>query len=140
MIQMFRWLKTEAYWLPLSAAIAIIAVILAGFAADPYLEHVRQIPPPHPYPVELVTWVIGFIVIHTGFSYFLLTSKSVILFGVAVIVGTGFLAMAAFGNMHSPLLWQIYFIWVFVVFILISLIFLVALYRRFRSLVLKHKR
>ena len=140
MVQIFRWLKKEAYWLPLSAAIAIVAVVLSGFSLNPYLEHVRQMPPPHPYPVELVTWVIGFIVIHTGFSYFLLTSKSVILFGVAVIVGAGFLAMAAFGNMHSSLPWLIFFIWIFIVFISASLSFLVMLYRRCRSLVLKYKR
>lgn len=140
MIQMFRWLKKAAYWLPLSAAIAIIAVVLSGFSPNLYFEHVRQVPLPHPYPVELVIWVIQFIVIHTGFSYFLLTSKSLILLGVAVIISLGFFAIAVTGNMHSSLPWQIYFIWAFVVFILVSLSFLVMLYHRFQSLVLKYKK
>ena len=140
MIQIFRWLKKEAYWLPLSAVSAIIAVILAGFAPDPYLEHVRQIPPPHPYPAESVTLVIGFIMLHMVLLHFLLKQKSLMRIGFSMIVSVGFLALAVIGSMHASPPWQVYIILVFLIFIAVSFGFLVMLYQRCRSLFLKYKK
>lgn len=39
-------------------------IITLGFSTDPYLLHVQNIPPPHPYPIELVVILVMAMLFH----------------------------------------------------------------------------
>jgi uncharacterized membrane protein len=101
--------------LPTGWLLGIIAVILAGLRTDPYLEHVRQIPPPHPYPTFTVLWIVGFITIHTGLAMAVLRPRSYRhSWGRAIIalaISLGFLAFAILGAMHAPPPHAVYLLW-----------------------------
>lgn len=86
--------------------LGIVAVVLAGFKTDPYLEHVRQIPPPHPYPTFTVTWIVLFITIQTVLANVILRPRSYRhswgRAALALATSLGFLAFAILGAMHAP--------------------------------------
>ncbi len=92
--------------LPIGWILGVIAVIAMGFAPDPYLKHVRQIPPPHPYPTQTVLWILLFMVVHAGAAFAILRPKSYCYsWGrsfLAVLVSSGFFVFAAPGAMHAP--------------------------------------
>lgn len=139
MVQKLRWFKSEKNWLLLCSGIAIISTFLLGFQPDPYLIHVQGIKPPHPYPTQPVLWIVGFVILHTILLYPILEQKSLMGLGVIAILNMVFLIVAMSTSIYSPLVWG-YSIWALLVSLWISLSFLVMLYRRFRSLVLKYKR
>ena len=95
--------------------LGVVAVILAGFRPDPYLEHVRQIPPPHPYPTFTVLWILAFITAQTGlaltvlrpWSYWHSWGRAAIAFALSL----GFLAIAILGAMHAPPPHAAYLLW-----------------------------
>lgn len=127
-----RWYKKAKYWLLLCSVIAMIATFLLGFQPDPYLTHVRGIEPPHPYPTQPMLWIVFFVILHTIFLYPILEQKSLMGLGMAAIVTMGFLVMTALVCAYSSLIWG-YSIWALLVFIWISLSFLVMLYKHCRS-------
>ena len=95
--------------------IGIIAVIVAGFSSDPYLQHVRLIPPPHPYPTFTVLWIVLFITVQSGLVVAALRPSSYRhSWGRAIIglvISVGFFAFAAFGSMHAPPPHAVYLLW-----------------------------
>lgn len=123
----------------------IIAVWVLGVAIvawfgrlpNPYLEHVRQIPPPHPYPVEGVLWVI-----------FLLTVQTIIVTGLlrlstynrswgralmALLVSMAFLCFAAMAAMHAPPYLVAYLWWLLGVAVMVAALFVWSGIGAFRS-------
>ena len=95
--------------------LGIIAVTLSGLSSDPYLEYVRQIPPPHPYPAATVLWVALFMTVHAALliavlrpaSYARSWGRAIIAF----IVSFCFLALGVLGSSHSPPPWGMYLFW-----------------------------
>lgn len=96
----------KEFALPIGWLVGVIAVVTMGFASDPYLEHVRQLPSPHPYPVETVLWIFLFMSAHVGMGLAILRPKSYRhSWGralVALLTSTGFFVFAALGAMHAP--------------------------------------
>lgn len=52
--------------MPAAWLTGIIAAALSGFRPTAYLEHVRQIPPPHPYPTATVVWIAVLMTVHAA--------------------------------------------------------------------------
>ena len=111
----------RTYALPASWALGIIAVVLAGFRTDPYLEHVREIPPPHPYPGSTVLWIAAFITIQSAVAIAVLRPwsyhRSWGRAGVAATTSFGFLVLGIFTSMHAPPAHAIYLLWLLAAFI-----------------------
>lgn len=101
--------------LPASWLLGILAVVHAGFRPDPYLEYVRQIPPPHPYPTSTVLWIAAFITIQAGIVMAILRPWSYRhSWGratIALSISLGFLAYAILGSMHAPPPLTVYLLW-----------------------------
>jgi hypothetical protein len=106
-------MKTLA--LPIGWILGVVTVIAMGFAPDPYLEVVRQIPPPHPYPTQTVLWILLFMTVHAGATFAILRPTSYCYsWGrsfLAALVSSGFFIFAAFGAMHAPLAHFAYIWW-----------------------------
>jgi hypothetical protein len=96
-----------------------VSVAWLGRLPNPYLEYVRQIPPPHPYPVGGVLWVI-----------LLMTVQAVILASVlrpptynrswgraliGFLVSVGFFSFAGMAAMHAPPYFFAYLWWLLAV-------------------------
>lgn len=109
-------MKTLA--LPVGWLIGIIAVVAMGFRPAPYLEYVRHIPPPHPYPIHTVLWIVFFLTIHTAAVFSILRPSSYSYsWGralCALILSVGFLVCAGLGAMHAPPAFTAYFWWLLV--------------------------
>jgi hypothetical protein len=69
--------------LPVGWFVGTVTVIAVGFAPDPYLEYVRQIPPPHPYPTSTVLWILLFMSIHVAVAFAILRPMSYTILGGA---------------------------------------------------------
>lgn len=104
--------------LPIGWLIGIIAVVAMGFRPDPYLTYVRQISPPHPYPIYTVLWIVFFITIHSGAVFSILRPSSYSYsWGralSALILSVGFLVCAGLGAMHAPPAYSAYLWWLLV--------------------------
>ena len=96
-----------------------VAVVWLGRLPDPYLEYVRRIPPPHPYPVSGVLWVILFMAAQAAVLAAILrptTYKHS--WGralSAIVVSVGFFAFAGMGAMHAPPYYIAYLWWLLAV-------------------------
>jgi hypothetical protein len=83
-----------------------------------YLEHVRGIPPPHPYPLESVAFVILFMTVEVAVIAVLVHPRAVL--GprtrqlIALVIAVGFLAYGALGLMHSDTYYLLYCLWMLV--------------------------
>lgn len=92
-----------------------LAVALAGFLENPYLTHVRQMPPPHPYPLDTVFLMVIFMIVQTAAMLFILKPRSFprpvwqALFGA--LVSMGVLAFALGGSHHMPPAYRFYLFW-----------------------------
>lgn len=117
--------------------LGIIAVIFSGFQSNSYLEHVRNIPPPHPYPVDNVFWVILFMTLQTTLLIAVLRpasySRSWGRALTAVVISLCFFAFGAIGSMHSPPPWGVYLAWLLVITIAIIILSLWSLICAVRS-------
>ena len=95
--------------------IGVIAAVLSGLRPDPYLEHVRLIPPPHPYPMGTVLWIVLFMTVHAALLIAILRPASYSFsWGralMALVVSLGFLALGIMGSMHAPPPWDAYLLW-----------------------------
>ncbi len=86
---------------------------------DPYLEHVRGIPPPHPYPLGSVLWIVLLMTLEGAvlaailrpWSYARSWGRALVGFGVA----GGFFAFGALGLMHAPPYYGYYSLWMLVI-------------------------
>jgi hypothetical protein len=105
----------RAIAIPLAWFAGIAAVALAGLKPDPYLEHVRHIPPPHQYPAFTVLWIGIFITGQAGLVLAILRPASYrhswgrALLGL--LASVGFLAFGIFGAMHAPRPHAMYLLW-----------------------------
>lgn len=110
--------------LPVGWFVGTVTVIAVGFAPDPYLEYVRQIPPPHPYPTSTVLWILLFMSIHVAVAFAILRPMSYYyswgraLF--ALLLSFGFLVLAALAAMHAPPALTMY-LWWLLAFVLLTL-------------------
>jgi hypothetical protein len=104
---------------PLAWLLGVIAVMLSGLQSNPYLEYVRNIPPPHPYPTSMVVWIIVLLSLHAALLIFALRPASYsrswgrALFALAISIV--FLAFGLVGSMHAPPAWIAYLFWLLVV-------------------------
>ena len=105
----------KQFVIPGAWLLGIIAVTLSGLRSDPYLEYVRQTPPPHPYPTATVLWVALFMTVHAVLLVAVLRPASYShSWGralIAFVVSFGFLALGVLGAMHSPPSWGMYVLW-----------------------------
>jgi hypothetical protein len=101
--------------LPIAWLIGIITVVAMGFRPAPYLQYVRQIPPPHPYPMYTVLWIAFLLTAHVGAVFAALRPRSYrYSWGralLALLISLGFLVFAALGAMHAPPAHIIYVWW-----------------------------
>jgi len=81
-------------------------VIGAGFMVDGYLLHVRKIPLPHPYPLEGVLWMCGFVTVEAALLYAIVAWRGRAMtwwrVALAIAVALALLILAGAGNMHQP--------------------------------------
>lgn len=104
--------------IPLAWLAGVVAVVAAGFEPHPYLLHVRQLPPPHPYPTTTVLWALGFMTVHglalgailRPGSYARSWGRALCALGVSL----AFLAFGAFGAMHAPPAWFAWLWWLLI--------------------------
>ena len=55
-----RWLQIRRWSLPTWCLLGVALVLWAGQLENPYLTHVRGMPPPHPYPWRGVLFLVGY--------------------------------------------------------------------------------
>lgn len=103
-------------FLPFAWTAGAIAVAGCGFMPNPYLEEVRLIPPPHPYPVKGVVVTVGLMAAQVLLLHLVLRPASYrrgwARALVALIASCGFLGAAGLAAMHSPPYFGAYMIWV----------------------------
>jgi len=116
------------FLLPAYLFVGFLLVILKGFSINPYLLHVRHIPPPHPYPFQAVLLVLGFMciqvvavagILRLG-SYQHSWGRALAAAGISIV----FLALALLGVMHSPPFYKAY-LWWLIIFLLALLLLLI---------------
>jgi hypothetical protein len=109
----------RAVILPIVWGIGVIAVVATGFWPDPYLEHVRHIPPPHPYAMSTVLFIVLFLTLHVAALFAILRPKSYKQsWGralLALLLSVGCFGFAALGSMHSPPAYATYLWWLMTV-------------------------
>ncbi len=96
--------------------LGVVAVALAGFQPNPYLERVRSISGPHVYPLNNVLTVIAMMTIFAAISYAILRpstyarhwGRALWCLGLAV----AFLAFALLASMHAPLHMSVFQGWI----------------------------
>jgi hypothetical protein len=107
----FRMWALPAAWL-----VGLIVVAAAGFEPDPYLEYVRHMSPPHPYPTTTVLWLCLFMTLHVSLLIAVLRPASFrnswFRALLAFVVSLAFLALGAVGALHAPPPWGRYIFWV----------------------------
>lgn len=106
-----------ALWL-----IGMIAIVWCGLLPSGYLEHVRGIPPPHPFPVDTVAWAAIVMTAHVSILRALLHRPGLLRTLAATLISFGFLAFAAMGAMHAPPAFGAYLWWLIAMFILLLLL------------------
>lgn len=92
--------------LPTYLLLGVVAVALVGCLDNPYLTHVRSLPPPHPYPLRGVLWVMAMMSVHTAAAMAILRLHSWHRSWGRALAATGLstilLLIAALASMHSP--------------------------------------
>ena len=112
-------------WAYLCAWVVGVALVAwGGTQADGYLEHVRKIPPPHPYPTWLVL-VIAFalavelaafaLVLHLGARGPALWRE-----WVAATIAAGFAALAVAGSLHANPAYLDWMLWTLVALVVMA--------------------
>ena len=95
--------------------VGILAAALAGLQPDPYLASVRASPPPHPYPIETVGWVVLLVSAHVLLLLAVLRPgtyrRSWGRALAASILSAVFSSLGVLGAMHSPPPWVAYLLW-----------------------------
>lgn len=108
--------------------VGFIAAVLAGFHENPYLTYVRQMPPPHPYPVNTVLWITVFMSAQTVIVLTIIkprgASRSASRALLITLVSLGALVFAMGGAMHAPPAYGIYLYWL-LVFLAVSILWLI---------------
>ena len=102
--------------------IGMTVVVWCGFLPSGYLEHVRGIPPPHPFPVGTVWWVAVLMTVHVSILRALLHRLGLLRALGAMLVSFGFLTFAAMDAMHSPPAFGAYLGWLIAMFVLLLLL------------------
>lgn len=101
--------------LPAYLLLGVVAVALTGCLDNPYLTHVRSLPPPHPYPLSGVLWVMAMMSVHTAAVMAILRLRSWLRSWGRALAATGlstiFLLIAAQASMHSPPHHTAYLLW-----------------------------
>lgn len=96
-------------------AVGVIALVVAGREPDPYLQYVRHIPPPHPYPVTGVSWAVAFLSAQCALIAAILRPSSYKQsWGralLSLLVCASFFGYAALGAMHAPPYFFVYLWW-----------------------------
>lgn len=92
--------------LPAYLLLGVVTVALTGGLDNPYLTHVRSLPPPHPYPLRGVLWVMAMMSVHTAAAMAILRLHSWHRSWGRALAATGLstilLLIAALASMHSP--------------------------------------
>ena len=106
--------------LPGYLLLGLVAVALTGCLDNPYLAQVRGLPPPHPYPLRGVLWVMAVMGVQTAAVMAILRLRSWRQSWGRALAATGistaFLLIGALASMHSPphhtayLLWLLLFV------------------------------
>ena len=108
-------LPLKAAAIPFAWLIAAIATVWAGFLPNPYLEHVRLMPPPHPYPTETVVRIVIFMAVQAALLMAILRpARYRHAWGralAALAVSLGFLGIGAMASMHAPPAFGVYLVW-----------------------------
>lgn len=102
-----------AHWLLLGFWMAgLLAAIVSGFMPDPYLEHVRRLAPPHPYPLRSVLVVSVLMTFQVAVLAVLLKpGVSWRRAAAALVVCLLFLPGAIAISLHAPPPIDIWFYW-----------------------------
>ena len=100
-------------------------IITLGFSTDPYLLHVQNIPPPHPYPIELVVILIMAMLFHLSLLvtmdvYMDSRWKFFAMLLTSILFGFGMMAMHAPPSLGGMIFWTF----------LSSLLFLLLCFRQ----------
>lgn len=103
---------------PVTWLVGVIAAALAGLRSDPYLKYVQHMPPPHPYPIDIVLGIIGLMTLQAALVLVVLRPATYSCsWGralIALVISFGFLALGAIGAMHAPPPWTVYLVWLLV--------------------------
>jgi hypothetical protein len=90
-------------------------VVWFGRLPSSYLVHVRQWPPPYPYPTSGVLWVLLFMAIQVVVLAIVVRPRtyncSWMRAGLAFLLSTAFFMHAALGAMHAPPCFFAYIWW-----------------------------
>lgn len=102
-------------------------IITLGFSTNPYLLHVQNIPPPHPYPIELVVILIMAMLFHLSLLVTMdvyMDSRwkffAMLLTSILFLFGFGMMAMHAPPSLGGMIFWTF----------LSSLLFLLLCFRQ----------
>ena len=100
-------------------------IITLGFSTNPYLLHVQNIPPPHPYPIELVVILIMAMLFHLSLLvtmdvYMDSRWKFFAMLLTSILFGFGMMAMHAPPSLGGMIFWTF----------LSSLLFLLLCFRQ----------
>lgn len=106
----------KANWVLMAwLTIGIIAAILSGLLVNPYLTHARQMPPPHPYPLDVVFWIVVFMIVQVGAVLVIIkpkhASRSIWRALLIALVSLGTLEFAISSAMHMPPAYRFYLYW-----------------------------
>jgi hypothetical protein len=120
--------RTRTLLLPGAWLTALATILWTARWPDPYLVHVRHIPPPHPYPTAGVLWVLGFATLEIVLlsvtlrpqSYSLSWRRALISLGIAI----GFLCYGGLGAMHAPPYFFFYLWWLILLVVALLVLFI----------------
>ncbi len=99
--------------------VGAVAVVVAGFLPNPYLMYVRNIAPPHGYPLDIVLWLLLLITIQGLLSYAILRPasyrRSYWRAWAVLLLALPFSLLAVVSAMHAPPPVVAYIYWSFAV-------------------------
>lgn len=95
--------------------LGVIAVVLAGFGNDPYLEHVIGVVGHQPYDTRTLFWLVTFMTVHVVLvsatlrpvTYCHSWGRAL----VALTLSLGFLLFGFGASVHAPPAWIVYVFW-----------------------------
>lgn len=101
--------------LPAYLLLGLVAVALTGCLDNPYLAQVRGLPPPHPYPLRGVLWVMAAMGLQAAAVLAILRPRSWRRSWGRALAATGlsagFLLLGMLAAMHSPPHHTAYLLW-----------------------------